>query len=150
MASSTTSTDIPLVPIWSGGNSSHIQTWGVHVLFNNNESVLEEDTCLGLISIAPSQTAGLKPIARVQLGGVGDQGMQGGYIAHVDSIRIGSLEFRDCAAEVTDRKDILSMDGLIGTDVFSSYLVTLDFPLRKFLLAPLRLAPTTTPAPPPL
>jgi hypothetical protein len=55
----------------------------------------------------------------------------------VDSIRIGSLEFRDCTAEVTDRKDILSMDGLIGTDVFSSYLVTLDFPLRKFLLAPL-------------
>ncbi len=139
VASSTTSTDIPLVPIWSGGNSSHIQTWGVHVLFNNNESVLGVDTGASglIINRAIADRAGLKPIARVQLGGVGDQGMQGGYIAHVDSIRIGSLEFRDCTAEVTDRKDILSMDGLIGTDVFSSYLVTLDFPLRKFLLAPL-------------
>jgi Aspartyl protease len=29
------------------------------------------------------------------------------------------------------------MDGLIGTDVFSSYLVTLDYPMRKLLLSQL-------------
>ncbi len=33
------------------------------------------------------------------------------------------------------------MDGLIGTDVFSSYLVTLDFPMRKFLLSQLPPSP---------
>ncbi len=38
---------------------------------------------------------------------------------------------------VTDRKDVIGTDGLIGTDVFSSYLVTLDYPMRKFSLAPL-------------
>ena len=43
---------------------------------------------------------------------------------------------------MTDRKDILGMDGLIGTDVFSSYLVTLDYPMRKFILAPLPPRPT--------
>ena len=51
---------------------------------------------------------------------------------------------------MTDRKDILSMDGLIGTDVFSSYLVTLDYPMRKFLLAPLPPRPTDAAAPSPV
>jgi predicted aspartyl protease len=140
VASPTNSTELPLVPIWSGGGAGRrVQSWGLRVLFNNSESVLGVDTgASGLvINRAIADRAGLKPIGRVQIGGVGDQGAQGGFIAHVDSIRIGSLEFRDCTAEVTDRKDILSMDGLIGTDVFRSYLVTLDFPMRKFLLAPL-------------
>jgi len=139
VASATNSTELPLVPIWSEGNSRRIQSWGLRVMFNNSESVLGVDTgAAGLvINRAIADRAGLKPIGRVQVGGVGDQGPQGGFIAHVDSIRIGSLEFRDCTAEVTDRKDILSMDGLIGTDVFKSYLVTLDFPMRKFQLAQL-------------
>ena len=143
VASATNSTELPLVPIWSQGNSRRIQSWGLRVLFNNSESVLGVDTgASGLvINRAIADRAGLKPVGRVQLGGVGDQGPQGGFIAHVDSIRIGSLEFRDCTAEVTDRKDILSMDGLIGTDVFSSYLVTLDFPMRKFLLSQLPPSP---------
>jgi len=146
VASNTTSTELPLVPIWSEGNSRRIQSWGLRVFFNNNESVLGVDTGASglIISRAIAERAGLKPIARLQLGGVGDQGSQGGYIGHVDSIRIGSLEFRDCTTEVTDRKDILSMDGLIGADVFSSYLVTLDFPMRKFLLAQLPPRPSDT------
>jgi len=139
VASNTSSTELPFVPIMSGGNSSHIQSWGLRVLFNSAETVLGVDTGASglIINRAVAERAGLKAIGRIQLGGVGDQGPQGGYFAHVDSIRVGSLEFRDCTVEVTDRKDILSMDGLIGTDVFSSYLITLDFPMRKFLLSPL-------------
>ena len=144
VASTTSATELPLVPIMSNGNSRYIQSWGLHVSFNNSDSTLGVDTGASglLINRAVAERAGLKPMARVQIGGVGDQGAQGGYIAHVDSIRIGSLEFRDCIAEVTDRKDILSMDGLIGTDVFSSYLVTLDYPMRKFLLSQLPPRPT--------
>jgi hypothetical protein len=143
VASNTTSTELPLVPIMAEGNSPRIQTWGLHVLFNNQETRLGVDTGASglLINRAVAERAGLKPIAHFQIGGVGDQGPQGGYLAHVDSIRMGSLEFRDCMVEVTDRKDILSMDGLIGTDVFSSYLVTLDYPMQKLLLSPL---PTRT------
>ncbi len=139
VASNTSSTELPFVPIMSGGNSSHIQSWGLRVLFNSAETVLGVDTGASglIINRAVAERAGLKAIGRIQLGGVGDQGPQGGYFAHVDSIRVGSLEFRDCTVEVTDRKDILSMDGLIGTDVFSNYLITLDFPIRKFLLSPL-------------
>jgi hypothetical protein len=49
--------------------------------------------------------------------------------------------------EVTDRKEIIGIDGLIGTDVFSSYLVTLDYPMRKFSLAPLPPRPGDDSAP---
>ena len=83
-------------------------------------------------------------VFHAQIGGVGDKGPQGGYIARADSIRIGALDFRDCMVEVTDRKDILNMDGLIGTDVFSSYLVTLDYPVLKFRLSPLPPRPSDT------
>jgi len=139
VVSNTTSTELPLVPIMAQGNSARIQSWGLRILFNNNETTLGVDTGASglLINRAIAERAGLKPIGRFHIGGVGDQGPQAGYVAHVESIRMGSLEFRDCLVEVTDRKDILSMDGLIGTDVFSSYLVTLDYPMRKFRLDPL-------------
>jgi predicted aspartyl protease len=128
----------------SEGNSRHIESWGLHVLFNNNDARLAVDTGASglLIGRAIAERTGLKPAGQVQIGGLGDQGAQGGYTAQVDSIRVGSLEFRDCTVEVSDRKDILSMDGLIGTDVFSSYLVTLDYPMRKFLLSQLPSRPT--------
>src|SRR5262249_18470041 len=109
----TNSAEIPLVPIMAEGNSNRIQTWGVHVFFNNQHSVLGVDTgASGLtISRAVADRAGLKAMARGQIGGIGDQGMQGGYLARADSIRIGSLDFQDCLVAVTDKKDILGKDG---------------------------------------
>jgi predicted aspartyl protease/Flp pilus assembly protein TadD len=144
VASATNSAELPLLPIMAEGNSKRIESWGLRVFFNKNETVLGVDTGASglLINRAIAERAGLKPLGRTQFNGVGDQGSQAGYVAHVDSIRVGSLEFRDCIVEVTDRKDILSMDGLIGTDVFSNYLVTLDFPMRKFLLSQLPPRPT--------
>jgi predicted aspartyl protease/Flp pilus assembly protein TadD len=139
VASDTSSTELPMVPILAGGNSTRIQSWGLRVFLNGKETILGVDTGASGLTInrAVADRAGLKPVGRIELGGVGDQGPQGAFVAHVDSIRIGTLEFRDCTATVTDRKDILTMDGLIGTDVFSSYLVTLDYPMRKFLLSQL-------------
>ena len=139
LASATTSTEIPLTPLAWDGSGRYIRGWGLHVFINNREAGLEVDSgASGLVvSRAVADRSGLKPAERIAVGGVGDQGAQGGFTAQVDSIRIGSLEFRDCRVEVTDRKDIIGGDGLIGTDVFSSYLVTLDYPMRKFLLSPL-------------
>jgi len=95
-----------------------------------------------VIGRSVAERARLKSDTKIQLGGIGDKGPQGGYIAHADSIRVGSLEFRDCIVEVSDRQDIVGVDGLIGADVFSSFLVTLDYPMRKFLLGPLPPRPT--------
>jgi hypothetical protein len=46
--------------------------------------------------------------------------------------------------EVSDRKNVVDTDGLIGMDVFSQFLVTLDFPWRKLTLGPLPPYPGTT------
>ena len=73
--------------------------------------------------------------------GVGDQGHKSSYVAYVDDIKIGSLEFQDCAVKVIDQTNIVDSDGLIGMDVFSRFLVTLDYPLRKLVLGPSASAP---------
>jgi hypothetical protein len=72
------------------------------------------------------------------VGGIGDQGNKSSYTAYADSIRIGNLEFHDCAVEVVDSKHGMEdIDGLIGMNVFSRFLVTLDYPMHKLLLGPL-------------
>jgi predicted aspartyl protease len=145
VASAVTSTEIALAPIEYYGNSGR-GTWGLHMQFNKADATLGVDTGASgiVINRAIADRAGLKAGERLQIGGVGDQGVQGAYKAQVDSIRIGALEFKDCTVQVTDRKDILGTDGLIGADVFSNYLVTLDYPMRKFLLSPLPPRPSDT------
>ena len=137
LVSSATSTQIPMVPVMNGVR--FMGAWGLDVSFNNKTARLDIDTgASGLfISRAVAERAGLKPVEHVNVGGVGDQGMAGAYTAYADSIRVGSLEFHDCLVEVSDRKDVVNMDGLIGADVFSNYLVTLDYPGRKLSLSPL-------------
>lgn len=143
-STATTSTELPLVPLMSDGSGRHIRGWGLHVSLNNKEAGLEVDTGASGLVIGRSiaERAGLKPDTKIQINGIGDNGPQGGYIARADSIRVGSLEFRDCMVEVSDRQDIVGVDGLIGADVFSNFLVTLDYPMRKFLLGPLPPRPT--------
>ena len=56
---------------------------------------------------------------------------------HVDSLRIGPLEFHDCMVGVSDTPFPDKGDGFVGTDMFASYLVTLNYPMAKLELAPL-------------
>lgn len=56
---------------------------------------------------------------------------------HVDDVRIGPLEFRDCTVGVSDTPLTGNTDGFIGTDMFASYLITLDFRLKRLTLEPL-------------
>jgi hypothetical protein len=161
VTSSASSAEIPIVAIMSdekevcnsqgrcGTMPKHIQAWGLHAFLNNREASLAVDTGASglLISRAVAERAGLKTAARTQLWGIGDEGAQGGFIAQVDAIKIGSLEFHNCTVTVTDRKDVLGIDGLIGTDVFSNYLITLDYPVSKLFLAPLPKRPNDNASP---
>lgn len=56
---------------------------------------------------------------------------------HVDEVHIGPLEFRDCTVGVSDTPFPDKADGIIGTDIFASYLITLDFRLKRLTLEPL-------------
>src|SRR5438270_459551 len=76
-------------------------------------------------------------VAETKFGGMGDKGRQSGYVAVADKITIGELEFHDCVVEVSDKKNIIDRDGLIGADVFGSYLIDIDIPGERLLLSPL-------------
>ncbi len=148
LASPVNSTDIPFAAIMI--DAQRIRGWGLEVAFNDHKSRLEIDTgASGLYVSRPvAEHAGLKPITKSEASGIGNKGEQGGYIAYADSIRIGGLEFKDCLVEVSDRRSVVGTDGLIGMDVFSSFLVTLDFPWHKLTLGPLPAYPGTAAATP--
>ncbi|MBV8675460.1 MAG: retroviral-like aspartic protease family protein [Acidobacteriaceae bacterium] len=137
LVSPVSSTEIPFTPIMI--DAQRIRGWGLEVYFNDHKSRLQVDTgASGLYVSRPvAERAGLKRVSQSEVGGIGDRGAQGGYIAYADSIKIGGLEFKNCMVEVSDRRSVVDTDGLIGMDVFSDFLVTLDFPWRKMSLGPL-------------
>src|SRR5262249_21461414 len=69
--------------------------------------------------------------------GIGDEGYVRSYVAWVDKINIGSVEFRNCTVIVSSKNDINDEAGLIGTDVFEKFLITLDFRDWKLMLTQL-------------
>ena len=59
----------------------------------------------------------------------------------VDSLHLGSLEFRNCMVGVSDTPFEDGVEGFIGTDVLAPYLITLDFPEAKLVAEPLPRTP---------
>jgi hypothetical protein len=51
-----------------------------------------------------------------------------------------------CNVDVLERNSVLEDDGLIGADVFQSFLVDIDFPDKKFKLTQLPAYPDAAPA----
>lgn len=152
LVSQTPTADIPLTKLmWS---ATRFRAFGLDVKVNSRNARLEIDTGAGglLISHSVAERLGLKAFSQTEMSGIGDQGSKPGYTAFADSIRIGDLEFQDCAVRVLDSHQGLDdVDGLIGMDVFSRFLVTLDYPMHKLLLGPLPPRPDeTAPAAPAL
>ena len=101
-----------------------------------------------LLGRAASEKLGLKRLGYQSIVGMGDSGTQGGFTAQVDRIRIGDLEFQDCIVKVTDAATpIPGEDGLIGADVFGSYLIDIDIPGARLRLSPLPKRPNETAQP---
>jgi tetratricopeptide (TPR) repeat protein len=113
-------------------NMQHIAAVGLELKVNDHPHLLMLDTGASGINIdrKAANRAGLKRISDVQYSGIGDQGARTGYLALADRIKIGPLEFHDCVVTVTDRNTTSESDavGLIGADVFASYLVDIDVP----------------------
>ena len=137
LVSNTETATIPFVNLMRDG--THIRAFGLDVKLNEHDARLQIDTGASglLISRSVADHAGLKQFSHSEVGGVGNQGNKASYTAFADDITIGSLEFKDCAVQVVDKGGVLDNDGLIGMDVFSRFVVTLDYPMRKLLLAPL-------------
>lgn len=115
--------------------------WGLDVAFNGKSRRMEIDTgAHGLLLTRSAATAlHLVPISQGKTSGIGDEGQVDSFTATVESIKIGGLQFHNCDVEVLG-KTVTTMqarDGLIGGDVFASFLLTLDFPGRVLKLDPL-------------
>jgi tetratricopeptide (TPR) repeat protein len=131
LVSSVTSTETPLTVLRSG--------WGLSVALNGYNSSLVLDTGASgiLVSRSVAQRAGISKISDTKIGGIGNKGFRKGYVGVADSIKIGHLEFRDCPVEVMQGRSVAETDGLIGADVFESFLIDIDFLNRKLTLGQL-------------
>jgi tetratricopeptide (TPR) repeat protein len=129
--------DIPLAPIMY--NAKILLEWGLKVGVNDHSSTLVLDTGAGGITLSrkAAEKAGVVKLADTRVGGLGDEGVANPYIGFAKSIKIGNFEFKDCIVDVMDKNKWVDVDGLIGADVFSDYLVDIDFPVQTIRLSPL-------------
>jgi hypothetical protein len=84
-----------------------------------------------------AEKAGVMKLSETHIGGIGDSGGKSGYVGLAGSIKIGDLEFQNCLVDVWDGSSVVGEQGLIGADVFQSFLVDLDFTKNKLRLADL-------------
>ena len=122
---------------------------GLSVKLNDRNVHLLLDTGAGgiMVSRKVAEKAGLTRISALHYGGIGDKGLQSGYTAVADHIRVGELEFQDCVVFASDKGSVADEDGLIGADVFGAYLIDIDLPGMRLKLSPLPKRPEDTVAP---
>jgi predicted aspartyl protease len=129
--------EIPLVALTSPSRSRY---FGLFVILNDVPLHLVVDTGANgfVIPLRVAEKAGVARLAPGFLSGIGSNAkLSGGYRGIASRVRIGSLEFHDAVIDVSNQESIGAADGLIGSDVFAQFLVTLDFKARKLRLQPL-------------
>jgi len=121
-------------------DAKRIRGFALPVSLNGGKIVrLLMDTGAGgiLLNRKAAEAAGLAKISDMKFGGIGDEGDRTGYTALAAKVKIGDVEFSNCPIGVTEKKFLTDEDGLIGTDVFSHFLVSIDFQRMVVKLDPL-------------
>ncbi len=137
----TATVNIPFKPVSYGpGNPV---TWGLDVGLEGKAKRLEIDTGASGLILSKGAAAALHLTLREggQVSGFGDEGARKTWLATVKSVRIGGIEFENCDVQVVEKMRSVTSDGLIGGNVFSRFLLTLDFPGRELRLDPLPARP---------
>jgi tetratricopeptide (TPR) repeat protein len=130
---------IKLTHVMNGPN--HLRGFGVRVQFNQRyTATLLLDTGASGISLAPkaAQKAGLELLSDESMGakGIGDKKPEDSFTYLAPEIRIGPLVFADHPVSVFRTAKDSDIDGLIGSDVFQKFVVSLDFPGLQLALEP--------------
>jgi tetratricopeptide (TPR) repeat protein len=138
LVSNVTQTRVPMERLLYG--AQRMRGYGLKVQLNGVKSNLLLDSGASgiLVSRKVAARVGIEPLVKGVVHGIGDKGAVSGFIGVVKSIKIGDLEFQGCHVEVMDRNSVADEDGLIGSDVFSHFLVN-----QRLELSPL------PPLPPP-
>lgn len=130
-------TQVHLEPLLNG--LTHLYAVGLKVRINDAKPVtlLLDTGASGIVlGTKPAEKVAVSKLGDAQFGGIGDGGLKMGYVALADRVKIGNVELDNVVIHVGDRKSITDEDGLIGADVFSRFLVTLDFTGRHLRLEP--------------
>ena len=131
-------TEMPLAKLVN--HESHVRAYGLEIVVNGNKMRLLLDTGANgiLIKRRVAEAAGVAKLSDTTLRGIGNNTkLPVGYQGIAERVRIGNVEFRDALIRVVDQDTPTTEDGLIGTNVFSDFLVTLDFAAGKLRLDPL-------------
>lgn len=134
LVSKATTTETELIRLMV--DSTSLRGYGLSVAINGKKSKLLLDTGASgiLINRNLAEKAGVIRLSDTDIGGIGDKGRRKGYVGLANSLKIGELEFQNCPVEVLDQRSVAEEDGLIGSDVFSAFLVDIDFPYEKLHL----------------
>jgi tetratricopeptide (TPR) repeat protein len=138
LVSNVTATETKFAPLLM--DPKHMRGLGLHIRINDaaNATLMLDTGASGiLIDRKVAEKAGVKKVQDRHIGGIGDAGAAEGYLGFADKLQIGELEFHDCLVDVTNSNRVLDDDGLIGADVFRSYLVEVNMPDKKFKLTQL-------------
>jgi tetratricopeptide (TPR) repeat protein len=147
MVSHVTSTETPLVRLLL--DPTHLRGYGLTVNLNGHNTRLLLDTGASgiLVDRGAAEKAGITRLMETKIGGIGDKGSKNGHIGTAGSIKIGDLEFQDCPVEILENRSVVGEEGLIGSDVFSDFLVNIDFQKEKLRLSELPKRPDDEAAP---
>jgi tetratricopeptide (TPR) repeat protein len=131
-----TATETALEPLSDLG---HVRGYGLTVKINGASARLMMDTGASGISIDQNlaDKAGVKKLYETTTSGIGDEHDVASYIGRVAKIQIGNLEFEDCLVDVLKEREIVGEDGLIGADVFRSFLIDISMTKHKMKLTQL-------------
>ena len=111
--------------------------FGIAIAINGGKpATLLFDTGAGGITIHRklAQKLGVKPLASSRLRGVGDGESKAASIGIADEVRIGDIVYKDVPVTISDQKAGGTDAGLIGSNIFHPFLITIDGPRRMLRL----------------
>lgn len=138
------STSVPYRAIQNGPNAPIY--WGLDVGFNGKSKRLEIDTGKSGLIVNKDTAESLHLPTQTYQTVTSTGHPTNAVVAKVNSIKIGELEFSDCTVKVVETSIARGPDGVIGTDVFHDFLLTLDYPghsVKVSSLPPVLGAPQT-------
>ena len=136
-ASDITSLKTLLIPLAIGrGGVSQGSALGVDINGKPARLLLDTGASGIVISAKMAAEAGLKPVADVHMGGIGDKPDSASHAAWAESVKLDDAEFHNCPVFIVDKMPVQA-DGIIGTDVFQNFLIEIDYPTSTFRLSQL-------------
>ena len=136
---STKEVTLSLIPIYNARRQ--VVALGLPFKMNSGRTltlVLDTGASGILVSRSAVDKAELSHLGAAQTTGIGDGGAQRAFVAVADTCDIGTLHYKTCLVRGAEGALRLTggEDGLIGTNVFSDYLVKIDFRKQQLHLAP--------------